>query len=113
MLQRFAWLRRLAIELDARQVKGILHARDVPLEFTPAIGVCRRAMVGGEMPVERGQDTRELVLSRHGRLIPTKRFCVALPLIKEAGTQPVAQLNAAPAVSAAKERVPSPSFRCI
>src|SRR6516225_12156125 len=68
----------------------------------------RRANGGGKMPVERGQDTRELVLSRHGRLIPTKRICVALPLIKEAGTQPVAQLNAAPAVSAAKERVPSP-----
>ena len=78
MLQRFAWLRRLAIELNARQVKGILHAHDVALEFTPAIGVRRRAIVGSEMPVERGQDTRELVL------------------------------NAAPALSAAKERVPSP-----
>ena len=85
MLQRFAWLRRLAIELDARQVKGILHAHDVALEFTPAIGVRRRAIVGGEMPVARGQDTRKLVLSRHGRLIPTKRFCVALSLVEEAG----------------------------
>ena len=90
MLQRFAWLRRLAIELDARQVKGILHAHDVAFELTPAIGVRWRAIVRGEMPVERGKDAQQLILSRHGRLIPTKRFCVALSLIEEARAQPVA-----------------------
>jgi hypothetical protein len=53
MLQRVAWLRRLAIELDAGQIKGILHAHNVPLELAPPIGVCRRAIISGEMPVER------------------------------------------------------------
>jgi hypothetical protein len=90
MLQRVAWLRRSAIELDARQLKSILHARDVAFELTPAIDVRWRAVGGGEMPLECGQDAQKLVLSRHGRLIPTKRFCVALSLIKEAGAQPVA-----------------------
>jgi hypothetical protein len=60
------------------------------------------------MAVERSQDAQKLVLSRHGWLIPAKRFCIALPLVEEAGAQPVAQLDAASAAASGVQHcVPS------
>jgi hypothetical protein len=77
------------------------HGTEVPAELAPAVDVRRRHIVGGE--VERGQDAQKLVLSRHGWLIPAKRFCIALPLVEEAG----AQLDAASCASGVQHCVPS------
>jgi hypothetical protein len=63
MLQRLAWVWRLAIELDTRQIEGILHPHDVAFELTPAIGVCWEGIFIGEVPVERGQDSQQLIIS--------------------------------------------------
>jgi hypothetical protein len=43
---------RPAAQFDASHVEAIMHAPDVPLELTPAIGIRRRNIVGGKMAVE-------------------------------------------------------------
>jgi hypothetical protein len=98
MLQRVAWLRRLAIELDAGQIKGILHAHNVPLELVPH----RRLPASNHRRRNaRREDAQKLVLSR---LIPAERFCIELPLVEDAA----AQLDAASGASGVQHCVPSP-----
>ena len=107
MLQRLAH-NFLGLRCASREVEPVLDARYVPLELAPAVGVRKAAIISGEMPVERGQDAQKLVHSRHGWLILAKRFRIALPLVEEAGAQPVAQLDAASGASGVQHCVPSP-----
>jgi hypothetical protein len=61
MLQRVVWLRRLAIELDARQVEGILHAYHTAPELAPSRAIRRELIIRRAMAVELRDEAKELV----------------------------------------------------
>jgi hypothetical protein len=63
MLQCRGRIGRAPIKFYPRQVKSVFETHDVALELAPPRGVRRRAIISGEMPVERGQDAQKLVLS--------------------------------------------------